>query len=130
MPAGYAPAHAYTIEFQKRGLLHAHILIILTPEDRFKSITEVDAAVSAEIPNQARFPNLYATVTTYMLYGNYSHYATTKTGKAPPCWDSDKDQCKKQFPKDFNDETVFEPDFGYPKYRRRRPAGIPEDESK
>lgn len=48
---GYAPAHVYTIEFQKRGLPHAHILIILTPEDRFKSIAEVDAAVSAEIPN-------------------------------------------------------------------------------
>lgn len=130
MPAGYAPAHGYTIEFQKRGLPHAHILIILTPEDRFKSIAEVDAAVSAEIPDQALYPNLYETVTRCMLHGNCSVYATTKTGTVPPCWDSDKDQCSKQFPKDFCDETVFEPDFGYPKYRRRRPAGVPEDDSK
>ena len=130
MPAGYAPAHAYTIEFQKRGLPHAHILIILTPDDRFKSIVEVDAAVSAEIPDQALYPNLYATVTSCMLHGNCSHYATTKTGKPPPCWDPERDECKKQFPKAFNDETVFEPDFGYPKYRRRRPTGTPEDDSK
>ena len=65
-----------------------------------------------------------------MLHRNYSHYATTKTGTVPLCWDSDKDQYNKQFPKDFCDKTIFEPDFGYPKYRRRRPARILEDDSK
>lgn len=100
------------------------------PEDRFFTAAEVDATVSAEIPNERLYPNLYATVTRCMLHGNCSHYATSKTGTVPPCWDSDKDTCSKGFPKDFCDHTVFEPDFGYPKYRRRRPATAPEDDSK
>ena len=131
---GRVPAYAYTIEFQKRGLPHAHILIILHPEDRFFNAAEVDAAVSAEIPDQRLFPNLYATVTRCMLHGNCSQYATSRTGTPPPCWDPEKEACSKRFPKEFCDHTVFEPDFGYPKYRRRRrPAGNQnpdDDESK
>ena len=94
------------------------------------SAAEVDATVSAEIPDARLYPNLYAIVTRCMLHGNCSHYATTKIGAIPPCWDSDKDECSKRFPKAFCDETVFEPDFGYPTYRRRRPTVTPEDESK
>lgn len=127
---GRVPAYAYTIEFQKRGLPHAHILIILNSEDRFFTSHEVDAAVSAEIPDQRLHPNLYTTVTRCMLHGNCSHYATSKTGTVPPCWDSEKSLCSKRFPKEFCDQTVFEPDFGYPKYRRRRSPGTLEDDSK
>ena len=114
---GRVPAYAYTIEFQKRGLHHAHILIILHPEDQFFNAAEVDAAVSAEILDQRLYPNLYATVTRCMLDGNCSQYAISKVGTPPFCWDSDKNECSKRFPKEFCNSTVFEPDFGYPKYR-------------
>ena len=65
-----------------------------------------------------------------MLHGNCNQYATTRTGTPPPCWDPEKEACSKQFPKEFCDHTVFKPDFGYPKYRQRQPAGVPDDESK
>lgn len=127
-PKGPVPAFAYTIEFQKRGLPHAHILIILHAEDRFFTAAEVDATVCAEIPDKDRYPNLYATVTSCMLHKKCSQYATSRTGPIPPCWDSDKDECSKRFPKELCDHTVFEPDFGYPKYRRRRPAAASDED--
>ena len=43
-------AHMRVIEFQKRGLPHAHILIILHEKDRISSIEQVDKIVVAEIP--------------------------------------------------------------------------------
>ena len=64
-----------------------------------------------------------------MLHGNCSQYATSRTGTPPPCWDPEKEACSKRFPKEFCDHTVIEPDFGYPKYRQCRPAGVPHDES-
>ena len=60
---GKTIAHIYVIEFQKRGLPHAHILIILAPEDKIKSIEEVDAIVCAEIPEL--HPKAYETVQNY-----------------------------------------------------------------
>ena len=43
-------AHMHVIEFQKRGLPHAHILIILANEDRAMTADYVDSMVSAELP--------------------------------------------------------------------------------
>ena len=42
--------HVYTIEFQKRGLPHAHILIILSDQDKPRDPTMYDKIVCAEIP--------------------------------------------------------------------------------
>ena len=50
MVFGAAVAHLSVIEFQKRGLPHAHILVILADEDRIRSADEIDDAVVAEIP--------------------------------------------------------------------------------
>ena len=63
-----------------------------------------------------------------MVHQSCSQYATSKTGPIPVCWDSDKGECSKRFPKELCDHTVFEPDFGYPKYRRRRPAAASEED--
>ena len=44
-------AHVYTtIEFQKRGLPHAHILVILSDDDKPRNPSQYDTIVSAEIP--------------------------------------------------------------------------------
>ena len=40
----------HVIEFLKRGLPHAHILIILGSEDRSMTVEGVNLAVSAELP--------------------------------------------------------------------------------
>jgi hypothetical protein len=40
-----------TIEFQKRGLPHAHMFIIFSDEDKPKEPAEYDLFVSAEVPD-------------------------------------------------------------------------------
>ena len=47
---GTPVAHLWVIEFQKRGLPHAHILIILADGKRPKTPQEVDKMTSAELP--------------------------------------------------------------------------------
>ena len=48
---GEVVAHCDTIEFQKRGLPHCHLLIILHPRDKPASPQDVDNIVSAQIPD-------------------------------------------------------------------------------
>lgn len=73
---------------------HAHILIILAPEDKIKTIEDIDALVSAELPDPDDFPNLFETVKTCMMHG--------PCGKDFPdavCMVEGK--CSKNFPKEF-----------------------------
>ncbi|XP_028787683.1 uncharacterized protein LOC114743628, partial [Neltuma alba] len=49
----------HTIEFQKRGLPHAHILLFLNQRDQPKYSEDVDKVISAEIPNLDEEPQLY-----------------------------------------------------------------------
>ena len=42
----------YVVEFQKRGLLHAHILLTVAPEDKPICLEDVDRLISAEILDQ------------------------------------------------------------------------------
>src|SRR6266498_2337750 len=45
-------AHVHVIEFQKRGLLYAHILMILSPKDKSKTPEDFDKLVYAEISDK------------------------------------------------------------------------------
>lgn len=47
---GRHAAHCHVVEFQKRGLPHCHILVILEPADRLRDPEEIDKAVCAELP--------------------------------------------------------------------------------
>ena len=44
------------------------------------------------------------------------------------CWDFDKNEYNKKFLKEFNDYIVFESDFKYFKYRRRKLVAILKNE--
>ena len=66
---GRVVACIHVVEFQKRGLPHAHILLILAAEDKPRTIEDIDAIVSAEIPNPQLHPGAYATVTSCMVHG-------------------------------------------------------------
>ena len=55
-------AHVYTIEFQKLGLPHVHILIILAEHDKPRTPADYDNIVSAEIPDPDLKPRLYSIV--------------------------------------------------------------------
>ncbi|PKY32833.1 hypothetical protein RhiirB3_321082, partial [Rhizophagus irregularis] len=59
---GKVIAHVYVVEFQKRGLPHAHILLILAPKDKIYLVEKYDSIVSAEIPDPEVHPLAYETV--------------------------------------------------------------------
>ena len=59
----------YVIEFQKRGLHHAHMLVWLNPDDRPKNTEEIDKLVSAEIPDKDSDPVGYNAVSNFMIHG-------------------------------------------------------------
>ncbi|CAN7056543.1 unnamed protein product, partial [Brassica oleracea var. botrytis] len=52
-------AALHQIEFQKRGLPHAHILLLLGNSIRTPSAEEVDEVISAELPNKEEDPAAY-----------------------------------------------------------------------
>lgn len=53
---GKVEALIYTIEFQKRGLPHAHILLTLNEQDKIVNAIDIDKVVSAEIPDIETHP--------------------------------------------------------------------------
>jgi len=114
---GKVKAHIYVIEFQKRGLPHAHILMMLNTADVIHSVEQIDHAVSAEIPNQEADPQLWETVTTCMLHGPCG-----VENRNAPCMVDGRGLdgcCSKRYPKGFLEETILGED-SYPHYRRRQ----------
>ncbi|KAG2779587.1 hypothetical protein PC129_g22883 [Phytophthora cactorum] len=112
---GRVHAQIYVVEFQKRGLPHAHILVILAEEDKPRTRQIIDKMVSAELPDKEKNPQFYETVTTCMIHGPcgaaYPNAVCMKDGKYT-----------KGFPKSLS-EVANSHVAGYPVYRRRRRAG-------
>ncbi|GBP75782.1 hypothetical protein EVAR_65414_1 [Eumeta japonica] len=63
---GDTRCYMYSVEWQKRGLPHAHMLIWLL--NKLHS-NEVDDIISAEIPDPVTDPHLHDIVTTQMVHG-------------------------------------------------------------
>ncbi|XP_021995534.1 uncharacterized protein LOC110892691 [Helianthus annuus] len=59
----------YTVEFQKRGLPHAHICLFLGAESKFPTASDINGVISAEIPDKERDPELYELVKQFMIHG-------------------------------------------------------------
>ncbi|KAI9128179.1 hypothetical protein K1719_001172 [Acacia pycnantha] len=108
---GSIKADVYTVEFQKRGLPHAHIILWLSESDKIRSSFEVDQIISAEIPDKLEDPELYELVGSYMVHGPCG-----RSSRSAPCMKDDK--CSKYFPKRFCARTMLD-EHGYPTYRRR-----------
>ena len=110
---GVPIGHTMVVEFQKRGLPHAHILIILKQGEKPLTDDDYDRFVCAEIPNPNTHPILFSYVTKHMLHG--------PCGVANPscvCMDKDTMTCTKFFPKQKQHFTTHEED-AFPSYRRR-----------
>ncbi|XP_022003411.1 uncharacterized protein LOC110900859 [Helianthus annuus] len=102
----------YTVEFQKRGLPHAHICLFLGAESKFLNASDIDRVITAEIADKERDPELYELVKQFMIHGPCS-----TDNPLCPCMVQQK--CPKKFPKKYVDETCVDSE-GYPVYRRRQ----------
>ncbi|GFU23539.1 ATP-dependent DNA helicase [Trichonephila clavipes] len=98
----------YSIEWQKRGLPHAHILVFLinkiTPD-------QIDQIISAEIPGKHIDPNLFDVVTKNMIHGPCDAFNNNSS-----CMSDGK--CTKRYPRKLVSDTITDKD-GYPLYHRR-----------
>ena len=56
---GKAVAHVWTIEFQKCGLPHIHMIVFLDPRDKLCKPQEIDSVLSAEFPDPDEEPELF-----------------------------------------------------------------------
>lgn len=101
----------YTIEFQKRGLPHAHILVFLQHQYRYPNPGDIDKIISAEIPDQRKDPQLFKCVLALMVHGPCG-----AQNRKYPCMQNGR--CTKFFPKKFLERTTVDAD-GYPLYKRR-----------
>ncbi|KAG5546078.1 hypothetical protein RHGRI_018302 [Rhododendron griersonianum] len=66
---GPVQAYTYVIEFQKRGLPHVHLLLILKKGHKLVTPEHFDQVISAEIPKENENPHLYAAVLKHMMHG-------------------------------------------------------------
>jgi hypothetical protein len=107
----YIYAVIYTIEFQKRGLPHAHILVFLKDRTLCMDPSLIDKFISAEIRDKDQDLIAYAAVENYMIHGPCG-----EVNKNSVCMEDNK--CTKHFPKAFNAETIIDEE-GFPIYRRR-----------
>ena len=108
---GKVAARVNVVEFQKRGLPHAHILLILDGRDKPRTPDDYDRFVHAELPDKEIEPMLYDLLVNNMLHGPCG----AVNPNAPRMVDG---KCSKRFPKAFQQVTEDGGD-GYPLYRRR-----------
>ncbi|CAN6372728.1 unnamed protein product [Urochloa humidicola] len=95
---GPVTAAVYTIEFQKRGLPHAHIILWLARNEPLMQ-KEVDTFISAQLPDPVADPIGYHAVSEFMIHGPCG-YAN------PSCSCMVNGECSKSYPKEYCDKTV------------------------
>ncbi|XP_026397782.1 uncharacterized protein LOC113344490 [Papaver somniferum] len=100
---GTVVAHVHVVEFQKRGMPHAHMLVILSDQEKLNNPDEYDQIVRAEIPDPSIEPELYEIVKKHMIHGPCGRLKPNS-----PCMR--KDSCKKAYPRQFSEHTIQEND--------------------
>ncbi|XP_076892900.1 uncharacterized protein LOC143544767 [Bidens hawaiensis] len=104
-------AIVYTIEFQKRGLPHAHMCLFMHVDHKLPVVEHDDPFIYAEIPDKNEDPELHYLVSELMIHGQCGAHN-------PTCSCMFDNKCSKKIPKNFRDATSVDSQ-GYPQYRRR-----------
>jgi hypothetical protein len=91
---GKAVGYIYTVEYQKRGLPHIHLIVFLDRSLRLSTPEAIDELISTEIPNEITHPRLFALVKKFMIHRPCGPDIPS------PCLD-DCRKCSKHFPKPF-----------------------------
>jgi len=84
----------YVIEFQKRGLLHAHIFIFFAEDYKLHRVKDVDCMISAELSNPETNRLAHETVARCMMHGSCGVAFLNA-----PCMEEGK--CKKKYSRKF-----------------------------
>ena len=108
---GKAVGYVYTVEYQKRGLPHAHLIVFLDRASRLSTPEAIDELISTEIPDEQSHPRLFVLVKKFMIHGPCGPDIPS------PCLD-DRRRCSKHFPKPFLSTTQITGD-SYVQTRRR-----------
>ncbi|XP_021721338.1 uncharacterized protein LOC110688886 [Chenopodium quinoa] len=110
---GEVATFIYVVEFQKRGLPHVYMLIILKQGYKIKEPALYDKFTCAEIPSNDN-PHLRKIVLRHMMHGPCG-----KDDPSCPCMNKkgSEGKCKYGYPKAYNDTTTNN-DSGYPAYCR------------
>uniref|UniRef100_I1QHE4 Helitron helicase-like domain-containing protein n=1 Tax=Oryza glaberrima TaxID=4538 RepID=I1QHE4_ORYGL len=106
---GPVTAVVYTIEFQKRGLPHVHIILWL---DKSCPLTpaDIDRLISAQLPDPSIDRVGYDAVAAFMMHG--------PCGDANPhCSCMVDGKCSKNYPKEYSEKTTILPN-GHVRYAR------------
>ncbi|XP_045482766.1 uncharacterized protein LOC123686579 [Harmonia axyridis] len=90
----------YVIEFQKRGLPHAHIVVTFHEDDKLKDVEMVERIINAYIPDRENQPLLYQRVADFHL-----HPPCGRINPEAPCMADGK--CTKYYPKSFREKTTL-----------------------
>ena len=112
MVFGKPQAWLYSIEWQKRGLPHCHLLLWLSAEHRVTP-DKIDSVICAEIPDPSVDPELHQIVMSNMVHGPCGCINPNS-----PCMQDGR--CSKKYPKQYMAETQLGAD-SYPLYRRNSP---------
>ena len=111
--------------FQKRGLPHCHILLILDDHDRLITPDFVDNVISAELPpspddsTNEEIRDARQSLEKIVLQ-NMIHGPCGAANPDSPCMENGK--CTEGFPKAFVKETIVDPEKNYATYNWRSPA--------
>ena len=99
----------YSVEYQARGLPHAHILVFLAARHKFNTTEDIDRVICAEIPQDNTLQHLVLRFMHHGPCGNLHPQA--------PCMIDGR--CSRHYPKEFSEETIWESNMNHPIYRRR-----------
>ncbi|CDF40386.1 ATP dependant DNA helicase [Chondrus crispus] len=113
---GTVVAHVRVIEFQKRGLPHAHVVFFLdeVSKNDLRTPEYVDRIISAEIPS-AQDPELQEVVLKHMIHNPCGE-------RNPTAVCMGEQYCRKGSPKSFKHETSQSDSEYYITCRRRSPS--------
>lgn len=117
MTFGKVTTHLHVIEFQKRGLPYAHLLVFLANGDKPGTQEQIDLMVCAQLPREDADPDLFKAVTRHMLHGPCCRGYNKKC----ICIDPILKTCKKHYPEPFQ-ESINVGDDSYPTYARPQNA--------